>query len=466
MTKDLLLDRYRLEGRLGSGGMAEVYRGTDERLGRPVAVKILLPHLAADPTFTERLRREVEATAALTHPNVVRVYDQGRSEDRPFLVLELVEGESLAALLGRQGSLGIERAIAIACDVLAALEHAHGRGLIHRDVKPQNVLLPPGGPAKLADFGIAHVAADSTLTIPGEVIGSVHYLAPERLEGRAATPAADQYGVGVILYQMLTGRLPFEGDLPAAVAAQHLQQAPAAPSTLRPDLPGWLEQVVLKALAKDPEARFSSAAAMRRALEEGPLAVHNAPTMRVAVPPPAPQVPGARAPARRPPRRRWAYVTALAGALALVTLGLAYGLGSQRAEAPPPAQAEEQAGAGAPATSTASPPPTAVPTATPPPAATPTRSARIAAALQQLAALRALVQAAPSTGRYGQATRKLLEKLAEIEKEIRRGDFEDARKEAHELIKEAQKMAAKGELHPTLSAGQLIAQLTALAGLL
>ncbi|MBI2170388.1 MAG: serine/threonine protein kinase, partial [Actinobacteria bacterium] len=112
VTKDLLLDRYRLEGRLGSGGMAEVYRGTDERLGRPVAVKILLPHLAADPTFTERLRREVEATAALTHPNVVRVYDQGRSEDRPFLVLELVEGESLAALLGRQGSLGIERAIA------------------------------------------------------------------------------------------------------------------------------------------------------------------------------------------------------------------------------------------------------------------------------------------------------------------------------------------------------------------
>ncbi len=276
----LLLGRYRLERRLARGGMADVYRAADLQLGRPVAVKIPDSRLAADPTYRERFLREARTVSTLPHPNVVELYDEGEVEGRPFLVMELVEGETLGELLAREGALPLERALAIVQDILAALAYAHSQGIVHRDVKPQNVLLTSEGRAKLADFGIAQAAGAATITRGGDVLGTVHYLAPERLGGQSATPAADIYGVGVVLYQMLVGRLPFEGDV-AAVVAQHSHREPTSPRVLRPDLPPWLSQVVLRALAKDPANRYQSAGEMLDDVRRRGAAVHAAPTVGV-----------------------------------------------------------------------------------------------------------------------------------------------------------------------------------------
>jgi eukaryotic-like serine/threonine-protein kinase len=289
MVGQTLQNRYRVEQPLGRGGMAEVYRAWDLKLNRPVAVKVLYPYFADDAEMVERLWREASAAAGLDHPNVVAVYDRDEDDGRPFLVLELVDGESLAQHLGRDGALPPERALAVAGDVLAALAHAHSRGLVHRDVKPGNVLLTSDDRAKLADFGIAQASENVTLTRPGDVLGTLAYLAPERLAGQAATPATDVYGVGAMLYQMLTGQPLFTGDLPAAIAAQHGQQVAPPPSALRPDLPEWLDQIVLKALARDPASRFPSAAAMLQAIADRRVeGLHAAPTARIVAPPVTP----------------------------------------------------------------------------------------------------------------------------------------------------------------------------------
>ncbi|HUE75516.1 MAG TPA: serine/threonine-protein kinase [Chloroflexota bacterium] len=260
----LLLDRFRIDELTGDTVMADAFRATDVETGEVVAVTLFHRHLASDPAFCERLRREADAVAQISHPGIVQVYGQGDLDDRPFLILEWVDGITLAELLDRKIALPPERAVSIVKDVLIALQHAHAQGLIHRDVNPRNILLTREGRAKLTHFGSAQTA---TLSGTGEVPGAVQYLAPERLLGHIATPASDVYSVGAVLYELLTGRPPVVGDVPALVAAQHAQRPPNPPSMLRPGLSAWLNQAVLLALARNPSERYPSAEAMLRALE-------------------------------------------------------------------------------------------------------------------------------------------------------------------------------------------------------
>src|SRR5215210_7668673 len=255
----LLAQRYRVERLLAHGGMADVYLATDEHTHSLVALKLLHPHFAADPVFVQRFRSEAKTAGRLVHPNVVPCWDFGIDNDQPFLVMEYVAGETLAELLARKSYLSFEQTLALVSPVLAALAYVHEQGLVHRDVKPANVLVAENGTVKLTDFGIAQALAAATLTRPGQVLGSVHYVAPERLTGARATPASDCYAIGVLLYRMLTGRLPFEGDAVAGVIAQQLRHQPPPPSAVRPEVPAWLDQVVLQALAKAPTQRYPSA---------------------------------------------------------------------------------------------------------------------------------------------------------------------------------------------------------------
>lgn len=264
MSGQLLLGRYRLGNLIGGGGMAEVYEAVDLDLGRAVAVKIASPHFAGDPGFAERLRDEARLVSSLDHPRIVKLYDYGEANGRPILVMELVRGRDLRTVLREEKVLSLERSLAIVGDLLSALDHAHGRDILHRDVKPENVLLSRDYRAKLVDFGIARAGAESGVTRPGHVVGSVHYIAPERMAGMPATPASDLYSVGVILYQMLAGSTPFDGDSPNVVAAKQQVGAFPLPSSLRPGVPGWVDSVVQRALAPDPGSRYQSAAEMSR----------------------------------------------------------------------------------------------------------------------------------------------------------------------------------------------------------
>jgi hypothetical protein len=246
--------------------MATVWRGRDRSLDRAVAIKRLHPHIAGEPQAADRFKREALAAASLSHPGVVTVFDAGEDPDGPFIVMEFVEGETLADLLRREGRLSPEQAGQIAARVAEALEHAHRRGLVHRDVKPGNILLDRAGNVKVADFGIAKSLQETDrFTRTGTVLGTATYLAPEQAAGDGATPASDIYGLGVVLYEMLTGRVPFEAETPVAVALAHQTQAPAPPSLLAP-VPSTLEGIIMRALAKDPGQRFRSAGEMAGAL--------------------------------------------------------------------------------------------------------------------------------------------------------------------------------------------------------
>lgn len=319
-----LLGRYQLEERIGGGGMAEVFRATDLQLQRPVAVKIPHAYLAADPILVERLRQEARIVSTLEHPGIVKVYDYGEDEGQPFLVMELVPGSSLGELLAVEGPLPFPRVREIVLDLLSALEHAHSRGVLHRDIKPQNVLVTPEGSARLVDFGIAQASAAATVTSPGQVVGSVHYLAPERLTGQPATVASDLYAVGVLLYLLLAGRLPFEGDLAAVVAAQQQLQRPPPPSRWRSGLPEWMDGVVDRALAKDPVARYASAAEMSEDLRRLAAAAHEAPTVRlpISATPVEPRSKPAAGRAGRGGGRPFAIYGAILGLLLLATVSL------------------------------------------------------------------------------------------------------------------------------------------------
>ncbi|HLI28442.1 MAG TPA: protein kinase [Chloroflexota bacterium] len=268
----VLAGRYQLQARVGMGGMAVVYDGQDLLLGRRVAVKLPQPALANDPAFRARFANEARAAAALAHPNVVAVYDVGEEAGTPFLVMEFVEGESLRERLQREGPLPSAEIVRIGAAVADALAAAHERGLIHRDVKPANILLTPDGRVRLADFGIALALGADSATRTGTLFGSIHYLAPELIRGEAATPAADIYALGVVLYEMATGRVPYTGDNPLAIAIQHVETAPTPPSRLAPGLPAGLEAVIVRALDKQPAARFPSAAALAAALRALPEA--------------------------------------------------------------------------------------------------------------------------------------------------------------------------------------------------
>ncbi|MEX2555242.1 MAG: Stk1 family PASTA domain-containing Ser/Thr kinase [Actinomycetota bacterium] len=263
----VLADRYRLEEKVAVGGMGEVWRTSDLLLERTVAVKLLRESLAEDPIVAERFRREALTAAGLSHPNMANVYDYVQDEGRPGIVMEFVQGETLAERIERDGPLTEVDAVRTASALLAALSVAHEAGIVHRDVKPGNVMLTPTGEVKVTDFGIARAAGHETLTETGMVVGTAHYLSPEQVSGKPASPSSDLYAVGAILYEMLTGHKPFEAETPLAVAMQRLTEDPIALQERRPGIPEPIAQVALRALARDPEHRYASADGMRSALE-------------------------------------------------------------------------------------------------------------------------------------------------------------------------------------------------------
>jgi eukaryotic-like serine/threonine-protein kinase len=256
--------RYRLIARLGSGGMADVWCADDQMLDRRVALKFLHERFAQDQQFVERFRREAQSAAGLQHPNVVGVYDRGEWEGRPWIAMEYVEGASLKDLIARGVSVG--EAVELIRQVLAGARFAHARGIIHRDLKPQNVLVDADGRARVADFGIARAGA-SEITQTGSVLGTAQYLSPEQAQGQDVTAASDLYSIGVMLYETLTGRVPFEGESPVAVALKQVSEQPRPPSELNPEVPPALDAVVMRALAKEPANRFASADEFLRALD-------------------------------------------------------------------------------------------------------------------------------------------------------------------------------------------------------
>ncbi|MCW2701644.1 MAG: pknB [Blastococcus sp.] len=271
-TPQVLGDRYEIGGVLGRGGMAEVHRGRDLRLGREVAVKVLRHDLARDPSFQVRFRREAQASASLNHPAIVAVYDTG--EDRtatgatPYIVMEYVEGETLRDVIRREGQLSTERAMSLSADVCGALDFSHRNGIVHRDVKPGNVMITPEGAVKVMDFGIARAVSDSaaTMTSTAAVIGTAQYLSPEQARGEGVDARSDVYSVGCMLFELVTGAPPFTGDSPVAVAYQHVREDPRLPSSINPRVPPELDAIVLKAMSKNPANRYQSAAEMRNDL--------------------------------------------------------------------------------------------------------------------------------------------------------------------------------------------------------
>ncbi len=264
---DVIGGRYRLVELLGQGGMARIYRATDSQLGRDVAVKVLHREFGRDPDFVARFRQEAQAAAALSHPGIVGVYDFGTDDEGPYLVMELVDGEDLASVLRRNGPLPPRQAARLVAEVGRALNAAHDRGIVHRDVKPGNIMLTAAGRVKVTDFGIARAWADAGLTLPGTTLGSVHYFSPEQALGEPATAASDVYSLGIVLYELLAGRRPWEGDSAAAVAMARISAPPPRVSDVRSSVPPALEAIDRKALARDAAARFPSAGAMADALE-------------------------------------------------------------------------------------------------------------------------------------------------------------------------------------------------------
>jgi serine/threonine-protein kinase len=367
VTAEVLGNRYELGRLIGAGGMADVYEGFDRLLGRQVAVKIPHPQLARDPAFLARFRREASMAASLTHPGVVAVYDSGQDDGISYMVMEYVEGATLSAVLRAEGAFEPGRAADLAAAVCAALGAAHAKGLIHRDIKPSNIMLARDGRVKVMDFGVARtLTASVTLTGSVGIVGTAKYMSPEQARGASVDGRSDLYSLGVCLYECLSGRPPFEGDSPVAIATRHVYATPPPLRSLRPDLPPAYEAVTARAMAKDPANRYQTAAELAEDLRRARSG------LAVAAPRPAEPVaprtgPGPTAlelvpadavvperPARTPSRSgrllRWPVVIGLA-VLAGVALFLLGWPPSGRPEAQdqqggPPGQAGEAPGAG------------------------------------------------------------------------------------------------------------------------
>ena len=344
MTQPQLLGgRYELDGVVGRGGMAEVYRARDLRLDRIVAVKTLRDDLARDQTFQARFRREAQSAASLNHPSIIAVYDTGEdmvgSLGVPYIVMEYVDGRTLRDLMRDDRRLLPERALEIVDGVLRALDYSHRNGIVHRDIKPANVMLTRSGDVKVMDFGIARALSDSqvTMTQTAQVIGTAQYLSPEQARGERVDARSDLYSTGCLLYELFTGRPPFTGDSPIAIAYQHVRENPVPPSQIDPEIPRWADAIVLKAMAKNPADRYQSAAEMRadlqRAMSGMPVSAPSTemlqrthrmggPTMGA---PPTAAIPGYEyGPEQEPPggggRRRLVWLWVLLGALAVAAI--------------------------------------------------------------------------------------------------------------------------------------------------
>jgi len=263
----MLGNRYEIQEKLGGGGMAIVYKARDTFLNRLVTIKILRPEFTSDEDFIARFRREAQAVASLSHPNIVNIHDVGQEDGIHYLVMEYVRGDNLKNVIKQKGCLEPIEAVRIAVQISEALGHAHQNNIVHRDVKPHNILITTEGRAKLTDFGIAMEATAATITRTDTIMGSVHYLSPEQARGETATPKSDIYAVGILLYEMLTGKQPYSGDSPIAVALKHIQETPPPVDEVNPDVPPELAAVVRRAMEKKPELRHRTAGGLARHLE-------------------------------------------------------------------------------------------------------------------------------------------------------------------------------------------------------
>jgi tRNA A-37 threonylcarbamoyl transferase component Bud32 len=471
----ILDGRYQLGSLLGVGGMAAVYLADDQVLERQVAVKVLSPPYAQDPAFVERFRREARSAARLSHPNVVAVFDSGSDADQHYLVMEYVAGQNLAELLARQGRLAPRRAAELAVQVCAALAAAHAQGLVHRDVKPANVLVGDDGQVKVADFGIAKAAATATLTGTGTVLGTAAYLSPEQAQGGPVDARSDLYSLGCVLYELLCGSPPFGSgaDSPqVAVASRHVSEPPEPPSARNPQVDPGLDAVVLTALAKDPAQRYQRAVELRDALEhvlaEDAVAVGPG-SLRAAAAPteplpslsgrtgvlPAAAGPAVRDAGRRPGWPRWA----------LPVAGMALGIGLVVALLWPD-------GGTTPARRDAG--PTASP-ATSAPSTTTAPAASASAVEAALANLTAVITAARQQGTVDQEAEGLLHQAGDLANALQEnlkegkddgkdeggGKGEDAAKKVAELERKVDELIGKGKIRPpaTTQIRQAVAQL-------
>lgn len=258
MLHRVLNNRYVLQERIGGGGMADVYLAEDQLLKRQVAVKVLHEQFQSDTEFIEKFHREAQAAARLSHPNIVGIYDVGIQDGSHFIVMEYVPGHTLKEHIKEAGHLPVQESLQIAGGIASALAHAHAAGLVHCDIKPHNILMMPDGGVKVADFGIARAVTESTMTYSGNVVGSVHYFSPEQAKGTLITPKSDVYSLGVVLYEMLTGQLPFQGETPVSIAMQHLQDEPRSVREIDASIPPVVEAVVNRTMSKDPSLRPTS----------------------------------------------------------------------------------------------------------------------------------------------------------------------------------------------------------------
>lgn len=260
-------NRYEIVERIGGGGMAVVYRALDTLLNRYVSVKVLRSQFVSDEDFVRRFRREAQSAASLSHPNIVNIYDVGTEDEIYYIVMEYVDGQTLKEIILERAPLPVEEAVSIAKQICLALQHAHENNIIHRDIKPHNVLISKDGRVKVTDFGIARAISSNTMTHTGSVLGSVHYFSPEQARGGVADVKSDIYSLGVVLYEMVTGKLPFSGESPISVALKHLQDHFVEPRQINPAIPQSVENVILKALAKDPNVRYPSTREMYHDLD-------------------------------------------------------------------------------------------------------------------------------------------------------------------------------------------------------
>jgi serine/threonine protein kinase len=481
-------NRYRVDGLIAEGGMARVYQGTDTVLGRTVAIKVLSASLAMDPAFVARFQREAQSVASLNHPNLVGVYDIGAEGDYHYIVMEYVQGSTLDAVIRQYAPLDAGRVVAIASSVCEGLGAAHMKGIIHRDVKPANIMVEPGGKVKVMDFGIAKSGTDGHTQV-GAVLGTVKYLAPEQAYGRPLDERADIYALGCVMYEMLTGRPPIDGDSLMEIAHKLASEQPPPPSALNPEVPAHLDRIVMRALAKDPDDRYSSTASMALDLrDEVPMAAGAVPaaTAVATSSPTVVQSAGDRTRVMQqrtvepPPPRHWGLLAAalllLAGGAYFLLTNL---LGGTDPPAPAPTPSLELSVA--PASPTPSPTPSRSPTPSPSPTPYPTPAPSETpdeeeeepaptfdrSTLQSAAGnIQGVLNAGLASGTISErASDNIMDEVAKVITQADNGDLDDAIGKVESSREEVAKYLEREEISPA-EASAVNAQLNRMASAL